>query len=258
MRKVGLVSVVWALACSGLSADEAPRMQEPNVELPVAEEPGVADPAADEPVAEPGLRLRPESDLTRACHGWPSRRVNRRNHAQVGLFLKEGEPAIDFTLRTPDGEPVHLAELLQTKPVLLLGGSYTCWVFQGKKDGMNDTAAKYRDDVHTVMVYTMEGHPSAPNPSIYFGKPKPREYSDRADATTWIQRAVHARDMEMSDDVQVVVDDLNGAESNPFWCSYGTCPNCSFLVAQDGTFAAVHEWHDRETMERSIDVLLGN
>jgi hypothetical protein len=37
--------------------------------------------------------------------------------------------------------------------------------------------------------------------------------------------------------------------ANPAWCTYGTCPNCAFLIRQDGPIDTVQTWFDKVTVE---------
>jgi len=54
----------------------------------------------------------------------------------------------------------------------------------------------------------------------------------------------------------MLVDDLTPGPNNPVWCTYGTCPNCAFLIRQDGTVDTVPTWVDVSAMERAIRTLL--
>ena len=217
--------------------------------------PSASDPAGTVPLQSAPV-LRPQSDLSTQCHGWPGRPWNRRNRASVQTFVRAGQPAIDFELSNVDGQPVRLSTLLRDKPVLLHTGSYTCPRFQSSQDGLTRTARKFNDDLHTALVYVMEAHPGKNQPSAYHGVPKPHEFSDRGQSRDWETRASSARDLTLGTDVIRLIDDLDGEQSNPFWCSYGTCPSCSFLIGQDGLIHAVHLWHDEATMNVSIDALL--
>jgi len=202
-----------------------------------------------------GAQLRPESELTRACHDWPGKPWTKKRHASLQAGLAAGEPAIAFTLDTPDGRAVSLADLLRDGPVLLVAGSTTCDRYQETAPGLGTLAEDFADEITVVVVYTVEAHPLT-GPSAYKGKPNPRAYSDREEPRSWEERARSAAGLDLSDDVIVLVDDLSGDQSNPFWCSYGTCANCGYLIDQDGTVQAAHLWLDPETMKTSIDALL--
>ena len=56
----------------------------------------------------------------------------------------------------------------------------------------------------------------------------------------------------------VLVDDLIPGElNNPVWCTYGPCPNCSYLIDQDGIIHTTQIWFNAEGMEKAINDLLG-
>jgi hypothetical protein len=191
------------------------------------------------------------------CFGWPQRQFDRDNHAKVSTFLKTGDRAVDVALRTADGGKTSIGALLaRGKPVLLVTGSLTCPVFQEKHPELAKTAAKYNGRVTVATVYTIEAHPSEPDPGPYKGKPSIHEFSDRRQAMTFDQRQANAREVHAGAGEEVVIDDLSASDENPFWCTYGTCANCAFLIGTDGKLAAVHDWYDPPSMEGSIASLL--
>ena len=56
---------------------------------------------------------------------------------------------------------------------------------------------------------------------------------------------------------EVLVDDLTpGPQNNPVWCTYGPCPNCSYLIGQDVVIVAVQTWAFVDAMKLAIDQLL--
>ena len=198
--------------------------------------------------------LLSESEAVRHCYDWPGTNWSRNHRARLGTRLNTGDRAVDLTLRRPNGNPMVLSDLLQEKPVLLVSGSATCPRYRDNEPHIASIARQFSDELHVAVVYTMEAHPrSEANP--YAGKRRPTEASDRNQATTWKTRSRDARDLNTGQAL-VLVDDLRGQRSNPFWCTYGPCPNCAFLIAQDGTLAAVHEWLDPPTMVGSIEALI--
>ena len=201
-----------------------------------------------------GTQLRPESDLTRACHDWPEKPWTKKRRASLQAGLAVGQPAIAFTLDTPDGRAVTLSDLLQDGPVVVVAGSTTCDRYQETAPQLGALAEALEDEVTVVVVYTVEAHPRT-DPSAYKGKPNPRAYSDREEPRSWKERARSAAGLDLSDDVIVLVDDLDGDQSNPFWCTYGTCANCGYLIDQDGIVQAAHLWLDPGTMASSIHSL---
>ena len=117
----------------------------------------------------------------------------------------------------------------------------------------------YADRVHFVQVYVIEPHPEAPTPSPYGGRVREAAFSDRGQAMTYDERVTFARDVEplITGGQLLLVDDLRPRDlDNPAWCTYGPCPNCGFLIAQDGTLHTVQTWLDVGDMQREIDDLL--
>jgi hypothetical protein len=69
----------------------------------------------------PGL----SETLQSGCFGWPGIDFSPGNKANVATFLGPGQRAVDFALRNTAGAVVRLSELLATRPVLLIAGSFT-------------------------------------------------------------------------------------------------------------------------------------
>lgn len=86
---------------------------------PIDEDSGPRDPGPYPPL------LLDESHLVGGLFGWPETDFGRGNSATIEIFLTAGMPAVDFTLTDLHGEPVRLADLLRSRPVLLVLGSYT-------------------------------------------------------------------------------------------------------------------------------------
>jgi thiol-disulfide isomerase/thioredoxin len=82
--------------------------------------------------------------------------------AQAGRHpetLRQGDPAPDFTLRSPDGkQTVHLAELRGVKPVVLIFGSYTCPPFRDVYPTLERLHQSYGENVAFYYVYIREAH----------------------------------------------------------------------------------------------------
>ncbi len=72
------------------------------------------------------LTLLPESSLTPGCVNWPAENFSLSNRAgQLSTGVETGDTAIEFTLKDIEGTSYSLSSLLETKPVLLVFGSYT-------------------------------------------------------------------------------------------------------------------------------------
>lgn len=69
----------------------------------------------------PGLPGQLES----GCFGWPAAEFSPTNKAAVSTFLRAGQQAVDFALRDTAGATVRLSDLLRSRPVLLVHGSFT-------------------------------------------------------------------------------------------------------------------------------------
>jgi hypothetical protein len=85
------------------------------------------------------------------------------------------------------------------------------------------------------------------------------QYSTIRQPRTYAEREAAARETKalLTGPQVMLVDDLGGATTNPIWCTYGTCPNCAFLIRQDGVIDVVQTWLDTAAMERAIRTLLG-
>jgi hypothetical protein len=77
------------------------------------------------PVPEPVVTLIPETQLVSGCFNWPQEEFSAANHAIIGINGVVGEPAIEFTLKDLAGATHTLSSLLESRPVLLVFGSFT-------------------------------------------------------------------------------------------------------------------------------------
>ncbi|UCC82218.1 MAG: hypothetical protein JSW46_14675 [Gemmatimonadota bacterium] len=78
------------------------------------------------PPETPTLELRRELELTSDCYNWPAQEFSAANHVgDTRTSVIEGDQAIDFTLKDTDGVEYRLSELLRTRPVLIVFGSFT-------------------------------------------------------------------------------------------------------------------------------------
>jgi hypothetical protein len=192
------------------------------------------------------------------CYDWPGGDFSRKNRARVSTFLQAGDRGVDVSLRDLDGDVVTIGSLLaEGKPVLLTTASVTCPVFQERHPALQKTIAAYQDRVTFATVYQIEAHPKGPDVGPYKGQVSEHEYSDRGQANTLAARTANARGVRTVAGERLLVDDLTPGNENPFWCTWGTCANCAYLLKTDGTLAAVHEWYDPATMEASLASLVG-
>jgi hypothetical protein len=122
-----------------------------------------------------------------------------------------------------------------------------------------DDTTTYADRVHLVTLYVIEPHPMAPDVSPNSGIVWEMQYSTKRQPLIYEDRVVAAQDAEalLAGNQLVLVDDLTpGERTNPVWCTYGPCPNCSYLIGQDGVIVAVQTWAFVDAMKLAIDQLL--
>ena len=70
-------------------------------------------------------RLLPSSELQSYCLPWLDETPSPPRSIRLENDIKEGDPAVDFSLKDVHGETHHLSVLLEAKPVLLILGGYT-------------------------------------------------------------------------------------------------------------------------------------
>lgn len=173
----------------------------------------------------------------------------------------EGELVHDFKLYTLEGDSVQLSGVLNDgKPVLLIGCNYTCYVYRGKIDVVNDMQSLYGDLINIFLVYTVEAHPVI-DFSPYFGYENvgADNYAEGIlyrQPTTYGERKEIVSDMldAMTIDVPVLID----GPCNEFWAAYGTNPNPAWLIDPDGIVFDAQKWFNKEpdNMYASIDSML--
>ncbi len=221
----------------------------------------------DEPPAGEAPELSDE--LVSDCYGFPAEPFGPGNGVPQGeawaSFLQPGQLAVDFTLPDVDGEPHTLSDLLAGGPVWLQMGSYTCPVYQAAvREALNPLVAAsgdngpYADQLQFVHVYNVEAHPQAPDASPYgVGE---LQYSTLGQPTTFEERVDNARVMEPIVDGELMLVDGLGEEwgNNSMWCTYATCPACSFLIGRDGYIfdVLVRTSADFEDLKAPLDAFL--
>lgn len=105
-RALFLISVVALLAC----ADSSPTDTENTAGPP----------------GPPTPELRRELELTSNCYNWPAQEFSATDYVErTRTSVVEGQQAIDFTLKDTDRVEYRLSQLLRTRPVLIVFGSFT-------------------------------------------------------------------------------------------------------------------------------------
>ena len=158
-----------------------------------------------------------------------------------------GDIIPDFTLYTLGGEPFVASEKLASgKPLLLVSGSYTCWVYRENVDILNTLQMLYGDFVNIAVVYTVEAHPTDTSPyfdGVVIGAPNFEDGILYPQADLYGQRKMTAMQMlmEMPLSVPLLID----APCNEWWMNFGTNANCAFFIAPDGEILDRHKWFNR-------------
>ena len=195
------------------------------------------------------------AELVEGCFDWPSVPFSQSNFASNQIFLRTGALAVDFRLADLSGNEVQLSQLLAEKPVMIQSGSYTCPVYQGKIPASDQLSDQFGQHVHFLVLYTVEAHPRAPDPSPYRGRVWEQTYSDFGNPETYAGRAQNASQLGIGANQKLLLDDL-GTTNNPFWCTYGTAPNAGWLIRQDGVIELAQPWIDVSSMGDAIQGLL--
>jgi len=176
--------------------------------------------------------------------------------------LHEGDTIPDFKLYTNGNDSVQISNLIADgKPILLVGGSYTCPKYRNHLDELSDLQAAYGDEVHIYIVYTVEAHPDSPDISPYKGEVWELNSNDQAnihyhEPITYLDRKNAASDMLNELDIPVPV--LLDGPCNAWWQTFALAPNPAFLVNPNGTIFLKQGWFDNGlyTMTNAINSLL--
>jgi len=69
--------------------------------------------------------LTSSSELVSNCLNFPAEEITFTNSVRPAVGVTEGQPAVEFSLMGSDGNYYTLSELLSTRPVLVVLGSFT-------------------------------------------------------------------------------------------------------------------------------------
>jgi thiol-disulfide isomerase/thioredoxin len=155
--------------------------------------------------------------------------------AQAGRHpetLRQGDPAPDFTLQSPDHkETVKLSDLRGHKAVVLIFGSYTCPPFRDVYPTLERLHQTYGDRVAFFYIYIREAHAED-------GWKMPRNRKEGIaikDPKTMEERTAVAQQACLSFKTRIpgLVDTMNDAIDR----AYAAWPSRIFLVGSDGKIA---------------------
>jgi hypothetical protein len=186
----------------------------------------------------------------------------------TGSFATSGYQAGDtiphFQLYDKNGVATDVLTVLQTgKPLLLIGGSYTCPVFRQKITKINNVAATFTNQVNIYVIYVVEAHPNTPDPSPYSGAvwttsenqsesilyPQPTSYGGRKQVLN---------DMLANNLYTLSVPVLIDGPCNAWWQNFGPAPNNAYLIKPNGVIFKKHGWFDKnpDNIVNDINALL--
>jgi thiol-disulfide isomerase/thioredoxin len=143
--------------------------------------------------------------------------------------LAVGQKAPDFELATRDGKSrVRLSSLRQTKPVVLVFGSYTCPPFRKEMPAINEVYRQYADRLAFYFVYIEEAHASDIWPLKSNAKEKivfanPADMSERVGLANTCAKS-------MKIEFPMLVDDMGGSVDR----AYTGWPTRIYVVGLDG------------------------
>jgi hypothetical protein len=180
------------------------------------------------PEAPPGAMMRrmivPKDRLLRG--------FLRRELGAWGPGPALNSPAPDFTLQTSDGRAeVTLSKLLETKPVVLIFGNFTCGVLRSHVGSLEVLHTRQKDRAHFVMVYTREAHPVGgweleENQVARVVLQQPQDFEQRTEVARSCRRAFGI-------DIPVLVDTMDDAVGN----AYSGMPIRLYLIDRQGKVA---------------------
>ncbi|MDF2435809.1 MAG: hypothetical protein K0Q95_185 [Bacteroidota bacterium] len=173
-----------------------------------------------------------------------------------------GSPVNDFTLYTTSGDSIRLRDILASgKPVLLVGGNYTCPIFRQKIDELNDITNYYSGQLQVYLIYGVEAHPIV-DPSPYSGFVWTTSQNNN-EGVLYEQPDTYAERLELIDSLRanyaIVPEILVDGPCNQWWQNFGPAPNNAYLIDTNGIVRAKQGWFQRppENMWCEIDSLLG-
>ena len=177
-----------------------------------------------------------------------------RGQAWMESSPRIGEQALDFELNTPEDKTVKLSDLYAEKPVVLEFGCLTCPVYRGKIQRMQNLLRQYGDEMHFIVVYTVEAHPND-TPSPYSGRVWPHRKNERegvllSQPTSYEERVTLARQVidAYGEGRTVLIDGMD----NAVWEQYGKRPNSLFLIEQGGEVLLKQWWANAGELQQHL------
>lgn len=182
--------------------------------------------------------------------------------------LSVGDTIPHFRFYTLNGTPYDAQLLLNTgKPLCIIAGSFTCPVWRGKINELNNLISIYGSQVNFLVVYVVEAHPKAPDVSPYSCNVWVTS-QNQADGVLYLQPTTYGSRKQIATDMisntcacmqtfncPMVID----GPCNEFWTTFGEAPNNAYLINPiNGTVYCKHGWFNKppNNMGACIDSLL--
>jgi hypothetical protein len=175
-----------------------------------------------------------------------------------------GDTIPHFQLFDRYGVAIDALQLLQTgKPLLLIGGSYTCPVFRQKIAKINQVAAQFAGKINIIVIYVVEAHPKSPDPSPYSGTVWTTSENQSEgilydQPVTYGARKQVLNNMLANSSYTLSVPVAIDGPCNAWWQNFGPAPNNAYLIKPDGVIYKKHGWFDKspENITNDITALL--
>jgi hypothetical protein len=164
--------------------------------------------------------------------------------------LQAGDTIPHFQLYDINGNAMDVLTVLQTgKPLLLIGGNYTCPIFRAKFSRINLAASTFPGQINIYVVYGVEAHPKSPDVSPYSGTnwvtgQNQNEGILYLQPTTYGGRKQMVSDMLANTNYTLSVPLIIDGPCNSWWETFGPAPNNAYLIKPNGIVYKKHGWFD--------------
>lgn len=161
---------------------------------------------------------------------------------------KVGDKAPDFELIALDENKLSLSSL-RGKPVVIEFGSYTCPVFRRKVESLASLRSEYGDDVHWIMIYTLEAHPTdgwaiSINSQSGINLPQHTSFEKRLESAKLCKEKLNLK-------LHVLVDGFENKVTD----AYGGRPNRGFVIDAEGNVVSRQAWIEVDATRKALEAL---
>lgn len=194
----------------------------------------------------------PDPDIVKYHH------IYVRLKEQAARVMPRGAAMPMLRAHTLEGELRPLDEIWHARPVLLVTACLSCGQARRWLEGFVGLRSRYRQDLATVLLYTVEAHPEGSDSPYTDGEwisAKNKAANIHcAQPSTLDERIYFARELVLSlgGDLDCLVDDMD----NTCWQTLGAAPNMGLLIDQQGRVVEKQSWFHPPDMEKAIRALL--